>query len=258
MKTSSPLQGHGGLRTQPLGRRAVCAVMSAWVFTMAALAADDAMFAHRAELAFNQGQAKYRSQMDDPVAAWQFARACYDWADWATNKSQRAAIAREGIAACHQSLLFTNSAAAHYYMAMNMGQLARSETLGALKLVRQMENEFLIAASLDSGADFAGSERGLGLLYRDAPGWPMSIGNRARARNYLENAVKLASNYPENVLNLAESQLKWGEKADAKKELAALDALWPAAQKTLAGPAWESSWIDWAKRRDVLREKLRQ
>jgi hypothetical protein len=227
-------------------------------FTITATAADDAMFAHRAELAFNQAQAKYQSQMDDPVADWEFARACYDWADWATNKAQRAAIAREGIAACHQSLLFTNSAAGHYYMAMNMGQLARSETLGALKLVRQMESEFLIAAGLDSGADFAGSERGLGLLYRDAPGWPMSIGNRARARNYLENAVTLASNYPENVLNLAESQLKWGEKAEARKELAALDALWPTAQKAFTGPAWESSWIDWTKRRDVLREKLRQ
>jgi len=196
--------------------------------------------------------------MDNPVAAWEFGRTCYDWADWATNKTQRGTIAREGIAACHQSLLFTNSAAAHYYLAMNMGQLARSESLGALKLVRQMESEFLAAASLDSSEDFAGPERGLGLLYRDAPGWPLSIGNRSRARKFLENALTLASDYPENVLNLAESELMWGEKAEAKKELATLDTLWPAAQKALTGDAWEQSWEDWTKRRDILRQKLNQ
>lgn len=219
---------------------------------------DNARFAQRAETAFDQAQARCRSQTDNPTAAWEFGRACYDWADWATNKAQRAAIAKKGIAACQQSLLFTNSAAGHYYLAMNMGQQARSETLGALKLVRQMEREFLAAAALDPHADFAGPARGLGLLYRDAPGWPMSIGNRSRARNFLESAVVLAPAYPENILNLAESYLKWGDTAGAKKELAALDTLWPAAQKSLTGPHWEWSWDDWTNRRDVLRQKVDQ
>ena len=141
---------------------------------------------------------------------------------------------------------------------MNKGQLARSETLGALKLVREMEREFLTAAALDPGADFAGPDRGLGLLYRDAPGWPMSIGNRAQARKFLESAMTFAPDYPENILNLAESYLKWGDKDGARKELVALDALWPSAQKSLTGPHWESSWSDWTSRREVLREKIDQ
>lgn len=252
----------GRPRAQSPARRRVCALMLACLFGMVATAAadgtQDTVFAHRAEIAFDQAQARYRSQMDNPAAAWDFARTCYDWADWATNKTQRAAIAREGIAACHQSLLFTNSAAAHYYLAMNMGQLARSESLGALKLVRQMESEFLVAAGLDPTADFAGPERGLGLLCRDAPGWPLSIGNRARSRKFLESAVTLAPAYPENVLNLAESELIWSDKVEARKELAALEALWPSAQKTLTGVKWEQSWDDWTKRRDVLRTKLNQ
>jgi hypothetical protein len=236
-------------------------VLACFFFTAASASADeirDAAFAHRAEIAHDQAQARYRSEMDDPAAAWEFARTCYDWADWATNKAQRAVIAREGIAACHQSLLLTNSAAGHYYLAMNMGQLARSESLGALKLVRQMESEFLITEGLDSNADFAGADRGLGLLYRDAPGWPLSIGNRTRARKFLETAVIIAPDYPENILNLAESELIWDEKAEVRKELAALDTLWPAAQKALTGQAWEQSWDDWTKRRDVLRQKLDQ
>jgi len=32
-----------------------------------------------------------------------------------------------------------NFAAAHYYLAMNLGQLARTKSVGALKLVKQME-----------------------------------------------------------------------------------------------------------------------
>ena len=230
------------------------------VMTEAVAAADvrEAVFAHRAEIAFEHAQAQYRTQMDNPVVAWEFARTCYDWADWATNKAQRAAIAKEGIAACQQSLVFTNFAAAHYYLAMNMGQLAQSEGLGALKLVREMEREFLTAADLDPGADFGGADRGLGLLCRDAPGWPMSIGNRSRARKFLESALSLAPNYPENYLNLAESYLKWGDKTDARQELARLDALWPSAQKALTGDAWEWSWYDWSRRRDSLRAKLDQ
>ncbi|HTV40907.1 MAG TPA: hypothetical protein VMF08_10045 [Candidatus Sulfotelmatobacter sp.] len=245
--------------TENVPRKALLACLLAMTVTAAA-AADSrvAVFAHRAEVAFDQAQAQYRSQMDNPVVAWEFARACYDSADWATNKAQRATIAREGIAACKQSLVFTNSAAAHYYMAMNMGQLARTEELGALKLVREMEREFLIAADLDPAADFGGAERGLGLLYRDAPGWPISIGNRPRARKYLEAAVSLGSNYPENILNLGESYLKWGDKIGARQELAALDALWPSAQKSLTGPHWEWSWDDWSNRRDALRAKLEQ
>ena len=86
------------------------------------------------------------------------------------------------------------------------GQLARAEapSLAAYRLVRQMEREFKTAADLDKSFDYAGPERTLGLLYRDAPGWPVSIGSRRTAREYLELAAKLAPDYPGNHLNLVE------------------------------------------------------
>ncbi len=225
------------------------------------LFADDAqekIFAERAQAAFDQARTQFQSQTNNPVAAWEFARTCFDLADWATNKSQRAAIARDGIAAAHRSLALTNSVAAHYYLGFNLGQLARCELLGGLKLIHEMEREFKTAAGLDAHFDFAGPERCLGLLYRDAPGWPMSIGNRHAAREFLESAADLAPDYPENILNLAESYLKWGNRAAAEKELDALDALWPRAQQNLTGERWEQSWDDWLKRRDILRQKLNQ
>jgi hypothetical protein len=155
----------------------------------------------------------------------------------------------------------TGSAPGHYYLAMNEGQLAEAEapSLAAYHLVKQMEREFKTAADLDKSFDYAGPERCLGLLYRDAPGWPFSIGSRRKAReNGLEQAAKLAPDYPENHLNLAESFLQWHETDNAKNELAALDALWPDAQTNFTGEAWEQSWDDWSTRRDAARKKLKK
>jgi tetratricopeptide (TPR) repeat protein len=223
------------------------------------LLADDArdkIFAERAQAAYQSAQSRFQSNTNDAALAWQFGRTCFDWADWATNKVQRAAIAQEGMAACQQSLLLADSAAGHYYLALNMGQLAQAETLGALKLVREMSREFSTAAEMDPHFDYAGPDRGLGLLCRDAPGWPMSIGSRRKAHEYLENAVTLAPNDPENVLNLAESYLKWDDLVNAKNQLRVLDGLWPKAQQVFTGQAWEPSWDDWSKRRAELRKEL--
>ena len=218
----------------------------------------DKTFAQRAQTTFDQAQIQYQSQAGNPVVAWEFARACFDLADWATNKSERATIAKQGIAACQQSLTLTNSAAAHYYLAMNMGQLARTELIGALKLVDHMESEFQAAASLDPRFDFAGPERGLGLLYLEAPDSPVSIGSQPKASQFLGSAVRLAPDYPENILNLTEAYLTWDDHANAQKELQALDALWPSAQTNLTGEKWEQSWDDWSKRRAAARSKLNQ
>ena len=217
------------------------------------------VFATRAKVEFQQTQARFQSATNDPVAAWQFARAAFDLADFATNDTQRAAIARQGIAACQQLLpRDTNSAPLHYYLAMNDGQLARAlaPSLAAYRLVKVMEREFKAAAELDPAFDYAGPARSLGLLYRDSPGWPFSIGSRRKAREWLEQAAKLAPDYPENPLNLAESNLQWRDNSAASRQLEILDALWPRARTNLVGEAWERSWDDWSARRDIVRKKL--
>lgn len=217
------------------------------------------VFAARAEAEYHQAQTQYQSNTNNSAAAMQFARACFDFADLATNETQRAALANQGIAACrHWLARKPDSGPAHYYLAMNSGQLAKAEapSLAAYRLVWEIEREFKTAAELDERFDYAGPDRGLGLLYRDAPGWPLSVGSRRKARNWLERAEKLAPDYPENHLNLAEAYLRWHEPAAAKRELQALDALWPAARTNLTGPAWEPSWADWSARRDVVRKRL--
>jgi hypothetical protein len=114
---------------------------------------------------------------------------------------------------------------------------------------------FKRACELDAGFNHAGPERTLGLLYRDAP--PIaSVGSRSKARHHLQRAVELAPGYPDNRLNLIESDLKWGDRNGAVRELKALEAMLPEAREAFAGPAWEASWKEWNQRIVQVRPKV--
>lgn len=205
-------------------------------------------FAARAQKAFRVAQATLRAEPKNAEAALRFGQAAFDWAEFAEDNKLREEIALEGIDACRRVIASQPKAAAgHYYLAMNLGQLARTKTLGALRLVSEMETEFSLARGLDEKLDFAGPDRNLGMLYAEAPGWPTSIGNRSKARHHLQRAILLQPNYPENHLNLLEAYLKWGDKTGAEQEFKALTELWPIAKKEFTGEQWESSWADWTK-----------
>jgi hypothetical protein len=180
-------------------------------FTLAggSLPTNEAAWHASAEFAraeFQRAQTAFRADANNPTNEWQFARAAFEYAEFSTNNTERADLARQGIAASRALVAREpKSAAGHYYLAMNLGQLARTEFFGALRLVHEMEREFLAAAALDARFDHAGPERNLGLLYREAPGWPVSIGSQHKARPFAELAVQFAPDYPENQLNLIES-----------------------------------------------------
>jgi len=218
------------------------------------------VFAARAEAEYHRAEAQFQSNTNDSAAAWLLARACFEFNDYATNNARRAELANQGIAACRQLLAHeSNSAPGHYYLAIELGQLADTKrNLAAFKLVREIEREFKTADDLEEQLDHAGPARCLGLLYRDAPTWPVSIGSRHRAREWLEQAVQLAPDYPDNRLNLAESYWQWKEHEAASNELKRLDALWPSAQTNFTGAAWEPSWDSWTARREAMQEKLRE
>ena len=216
----------------------------------------DAAFAKQAEQAYDAAKARFQAATNNLETGWQFARACFDWADYATNDAKRATVANEGIAASRKVIeASTNSVPGHYYLALNLGQLARTKSLGALKIVGQMEAEFKITLALDPQYDFGGPDRGLGLLYLDTPGWPLSLGGKSKAREHLEAALKLAPDFPENRLNLIEADLNWGDKKSALAGLKALEEIWPEARKKLTGEAWAASWSDWEKRRAAAQKK---
>lgn len=214
-------------------------------------------FAARALRQYEAAQARFEREPASTEAAWHLGRAAFEWAEFATNHAQRAALAQRGIAACRQALAADEALApAHHYLALNLGQLARTKTIGALSLVRQMERHFERSIELDPKFHFAAAERSLGLLYRDAPGWPASIGNRGKARLHLERAVELAPDYPENQLCLLEALVKWNREAEARERARHLPALLERARQQFTGDDWADDWADWDARWARLRDRL--
>jgi tetratricopeptide (TPR) repeat protein len=204
---------------------------------------------------FDEAKARFHREPANPDAAVQFGRACFELAECATNRTQRAEIDNQGIAACRQAVTRTsNSAPAHYYLGLNLGELARTEGFGALGLVSAMRKEFDLARSIDQGIDYAGPDRNLGQLYRDAPPL-LSVGNRPEAERRLRSAVTLAPEFPDNHLELIEGFLKWGQLDNARRQLSALEAAWPAARAKLTGPAWAASWADWEAQTKQFKKK---
>src|SRR5882762_3327929 len=171
--------------------RIVWVTISLCLLAQAPLKGEDAALT-RLERIYQEARSRYQQSTGSIEAAWQFGRACFDVADVAKTDSQRARLAEEGIDACRTALARKYaSGPAHYYLAMNLGELARTKTIGALKLVREMESEFKRTIELDEKFDFGGPHRSLGLLYKDAPGWPTSIGSRPKARLHLRRANNL-------------------------------------------------------------------
>ena len=210
----------------------------------------------RVRTAFDQALARWQKDSNNVEAAWQFGRAAFDWAEYATNDHQRSGLAELGIAACRRgATLDSNNVAHHYYLALNLGQLARTKMLGALKLIDEMEKEWTTAIQLNPKFDYAGPHRAIGILYRDAPGWPTSIGSEKKSRKHLEKALELHPEYPGNVISLQEGFIEWGDKKTVREKAAENDASLTKARLTFQGERWAWDWDDWDRRwADVKRK----
>ncbi|HYG24175.1 MAG TPA: hypothetical protein VEH04_15455 [Verrucomicrobiae bacterium] len=203
-----------------------------------------------------EARSRFQTNPTNSEIAWHFARACFDLAEFARNNSDRAEIAETGISVARDLVSrVPNLAPGRYYLGMNLGQLARTKSLGALRLVDQMEKEFLASQRLDPKFDYAGSDRNLGLLYLEAPVIG-SIGSRSKARSHLRRAVELAPDYPENRLILIEAYTRWGDSMTAAREFRVLQENWSGYRKTFSGDKWEVSWSDWNTRFEKLKEQL--
>lgn len=205
--------------------------------------------ANRALKAFAELRKAWNTAPTNVLVAWQFGRSGFEWAEFATNDDDRATIACEAIAACRRAVeISPTNGDAHYYLAMNLGQLARTKSLGALKLVREMESCFKRAIELQSTVDHHGAHRSLGVLYFEAPGWPASIGSKKHAREHLAKAAELEPEFPENRLCYLEALADWKDVKLLEKELPDVAAVLSVARSRLCGEEWALSWMDWDSR----------
>jgi tetratricopeptide (TPR) repeat protein len=232
------------------------AICFAILFATGILAAEDPPYASSVERKYRESQERMRKQPGDVPAMIDFCAAAFNWAELAQKDSQRAAIASQAIDVAREALRRNpTNAAAHYWLGMNLGQLARTKSLGALSLVRQMETEFHEARRLNERIDYAGPHRSLGYLYRDAPGWPTSVGNKRKAREHFERAVQLHPEFPDNQLGLLESFEQWSDRKNFESRFPAVERCMNEARKKFTGPEWEQSWADWEKHWDALKAK---
>lgn len=134
--------------------------------------------------------------------------------------------------------------------------MARTRKLTALGLLKDIERSWNKAIELDPAFDFAGPHRSIGILYRDAPGWPVSLGDRTKARQHLEKAAQLAPNYPDNQISLLESYLAWGNKDTVQTQILTVQPKLDTARAELNGALWNLSWHDWDHRWKRLQSKI--
>ncbi len=218
---------------------------------------DQASLAGRLEKNFQEARGRFSADPANVTNAWQLGRASFELAELATNNAVKAEIAEQGITACRQAIVHDpKSAPAHYYLGMTIGQFADTKrNMAALKMVKEMEREFLTTRELDEHLDFAGADRNLGLLYYESP-TIISIGSRAKARQHLLRAVELAPDFPENQLNLIETLLKWGDHEEARRELSTLEKRLPAFEKKFPAESWSEPPADWQKRLTAAQKKI--
>jgi len=201
---------------------------------------------HRTYLELREG---YATNSTSAETAWSFARACFERADFSTNDAQRAAIAEQGIVASRRAIrLEPDSAAGYFYLGVNQGQLARTKLFTALGLLDDMEAAWERSILLDEKFHYAAAHRSLGLLYLDAPRWPISLGSQSKARWHLQKAVELVPGYPENQLSWIETRLRWGESGLVNAQLATVEAALESARTNFVGANWTQDWEDWDAR----------
>ena len=201
----------------------------------------------RAQLA--SARANYDKAKTNPEAAWRLGRAIFDLADVLDDSNESKKLAQEGVAICQQAVsLAPDQAPGHYYLALNLGELARSKKLGALKLLHVMEDELTKALEADPKFDYSGPDRTLGMLYLEAPSFPISIGSRNKARAHLQAAVNRNPEYLENRICLAEADARWGDVKQLQSELNRIHAEIPSAKARFSGERWAADWRDWNNR----------
>lgn len=209
-----------------------------------------------AELAFQAAKTNLDACPKDVEAGWKFSATCFRRAEFARNNPERAKYAELGIAAAREVIrLSSNSVQGRFYLAVNLGQLARTRMLSALGMVSEMERQFLAAIAIDPKFNHASPERSLGMLYLEAPGWPTSVGSRSKARVHLQRAVELEPDYAENWLTLMEAEIGWGEKKKVQARLADIDKMLERAKPLVMGAEGEAGWKDVEARVGKLKQQ---
>ena len=176
------------------------------------------------------------------------SKVCLHLAERETEQEKREKLADEGVSFAETALTQGGSSdgAVHYYLAVNLGLAVREHPILAAGNIDRLETELTQAVALSPDIDDGGPLRALGSLYLKAPAWPSGIGDRDKALELLEKAVK---EHPEHPLNhLFYAQALWDE--DDEATLPQVKAEFELGQKLLAEGDWGYNKAPWKKEFD--------
>ncbi len=139
-----------------------------------------------------------------------------------TNQEKREKLAAEGVGFAETALAQGGSGdgAVHYYLAANLGLAVREHPTQAMGNLGRLEGEMKQAVALSPDIDDGGPLRILGTLYLKAPAWPSGIGDRDKALELLEKAVKEHPGHPLNHLFYAQALWDEGDEASLNQSKA--------------------------------------
>ncbi|HEY3354161.1 MAG TPA: TRAP transporter TatT component family protein [Polyangia bacterium] len=116
--------------------------------------------------------------------------------------------------------LAPRSAYGNFWYGSNLGMLGICKgVMASLRSIDPMRKTMEVVLQEDEGFFFAGPHRALAQLYHQAPGWPISIGNKTTAGEHYERALELAPGFFHNRLLVAQYYLDVGRKAQAREHL---------------------------------------
>ena len=173
----------------------------------------------------------------------------------------RADLASQGIAACRAARSRASpKSAAGTLLSGDEPRPTCAHGISSARsgLVREMEREFKTAAALDAAFDYAGPERNLGLLYREAPGWPVSIGSKRKARELLEQAVKLAPGLSRKPSEPGRSLFEMGRPRPCENAIERARRHLADGATNFTGEPGNKAGMTGHQRRDAARKKARE
>lgn len=212
----------------------------------------DALFSSREVVSSAEGALNIYAQIlaADPKnyeAAWKASQACKYLGDKYPN-DQRLPVLERGEKFAKQAIeIDPDASEGHFWLGVSWGRIGEERgILNSLFLVGPIKDEMEKVLKIDPKHD--GAHHVLGVLYRKAPGWPLSSGDINKAEEHALLAVEYGPNRTLNHLGLAEVYIARDKNKEAKQELLTVINLPPDPERIPEGKD------DMARAADLLKE----
>ncbi len=164
----------------------------------------------------------------------------------AQSRKDKMTWAEHGRSVAEQCLMrFPEEPGCYYYHAINIGLYYEARIIGYQKGIQQMIADCEQVIKFDPEYDHGGAYRILGQLYTKLPqtvGRPDSITRDLdKAETYLKRAVRIAPDYPENQIFMAETLIAKDKNKAALEALLTAKDLTPRWRHDYAYPSWQAT-----------------